>query len=175
MISTYKHTIAAGADWKLAARGNFLRCMESQGVVLTASLDNRGKFELEAGVHFATKPFNEVVINNPSAQAVTVKVTVSDEGEITDNRLVGRLDLNGAVSVLSTLASSSVYSSVVATVGGVEVATQNTNRYKLVILPQGSVTINGGITTSSAVEWETTEAVTLTGNNVTVEVLELSR
>ena len=178
MISTYVNTIPAKGQWNLAARGNFIRCMESNGEVLRCSLDDGGGFEIEAGLSFETKLFENVIIENPTTKELRVKITISDEGTVTDNRLVGRLDLNGSVSVLSTLASRSTFNThTVTSTAATEIAVYNNERQKMVIESDNECIINGGFKFTGAIEWETTEAVTLqaTGADATVNVLELSR
>lgn len=109
MISTRPYTIAVGGEQPDTVRANFIRCLASAGQILEVQMENMdgttSRFEMEAGLAFSVKMFEKIRIRNKGTATSIAKFVYSDEGFIQDNRLVGNLDLNGTISVLSTLPS----------------------------------------------------------------------
>jgi hypothetical protein len=176
MIVNRNLVIPAGTSQQVTARGNFIRCLSSGGNILfiepTYISGGSNTFEIEAGLAFETKEFSSFYVRNDSNVDVTVKLVISSAGMISDNRLVGQLDLNGAISVLSTLPKYSRFESIMLVSGSNAIVPENAARRSLVIVPNGEIVLDTGYTTDSSFEWNSQQSLSCTGTGVTVQLFE---
>jgi hypothetical protein len=177
MIKTIPFTVLAGQSAQQTYRGNFIRCLSSGGVVFkieTNPIDGSGStFEMEAGLAFTTREFSSFrVVNNTDTDA-NIKLAISDEGFVQDNRLVGNLDLNGAVSVLSTLPKFSRYEQITVTGGVATLFPDNSARRAITIIPSAEIVLDTGYTTDKSFEWNSQQGLSITGvNGTTIDIFE---
>ena len=90
MITTRNITIASGESEQLIIRGNFIRCLEADDTVFlsTTPINGNGStFEIESGLSFQTREFSSFRVENKTGLAVTLKLVISDEGFVNDDRL----------------------------------------------------------------------------------------
>jgi hypothetical protein len=173
MITNRNPYISAGGSVKIIVKGNFIRCLSAGGEVVfidtnPEDMGSGSTFEIEAGLGFTTKMFTSFHVRNTSANGVQLKFVISDEGWVTDNRLVGRLDLNGAVSVLSTLPKYSRYEQVTIAGGVANLFPLNSSRRSITIIPSAEITLDTGYSTDKSFEWNSQQALSITGVNGTI-------
>ena len=124
------------------------------------------------GLNFSGRPspFDKVTLISPVDQTIEY---FSGFDIADDDRLSGNLDLDGAVSMIATLAKNHNYSSVAMTGVEIELFPARTSRRAMLVKPSGEITLDTGFTTSEAFEWNTSGALRATGlNTVTVELFE---
>lgn len=179
MITNRNPFIAAGESAKIIVKGNFIRCLSAGGEVVfldtnpAESNASGSTFEIEAGLGFNTKMFSSFYVRNTSSNDVQLKFVISDEGWVTDNRLVGRLDLNGAVSVLATLPKYNRYEQITIAQGSAELFPVNSARRAMLVVPSAEIVLDTGYTTDKSFEWNSQQGLDITGaNGTTIDIFE---
>lgn len=177
MIANRTFTLASGAEHADTVKANFVRCLASSGQLLQVQTENMdgssSSFEIEAGLALQVKPFQKVRILNKGDQIASCRFVYSDEGFVQDNRLVGNLDLNGSVQVLSTLPLFTRYESVAVVGADHVIAPSNANRRSMTVYPQGQIELATGKTTSDAFEWNVQQELRiLNSDGVVIEIYE---
>jgi hypothetical protein len=179
MIANRNFTIESGKESPQTVRGNFIRCLASGGQLLQVQTENldgtTSMFEMEAGLAFAVKSFEKMRIRNKGDQVAICKFVFSNEGYIQDNRLVGNLDLNGTISVLSTMPTFNTWSNNNVLSGG-EIFPSRAARRALTFTPVDEIILQSGQTIKAglSVEWNTKSALNLHANSAdsVIEIME---
>lgn len=120
MIVTRNFVVPANGTIPIIARGNFVRCLESDLPVFlntTPIVGNGSTFEIQAGLSFNTREFEQLRIENKNASDLVVKLVISDEGQVTDDRLSAKATLSfnasgGTYAVKSKLSFTGVQTKV---------------------------------------------------------------
>lgn len=102
-MRTYRYYFEAGESRQINASGSFIRGM-SGGSRYQIQIDDGPATEFETGLAFQpSSPFSAVRVINTASNGQTIAIAIS-EGQLDDNRLVGQMDLNGAIGILTTAA-----------------------------------------------------------------------
>lgn len=175
MIANRNFTLAAGEETSITITGNFIRCLASSGQILQLQIEGGSNFTIEAGLAFSVRDFEKMRIINTGVVEAQCKFVFSDEGFIQDNRLVGNLDLNGAISVLSTLPTNNTWSNGNVLAGG-EIFPERTSRRALTFTPVNDIILESGqpITGGTPIEWNTSGSLNLhaTSGASVIEIME---
>jgi len=100
-LRLYKYTIAAGESQTVNASGRFVRGMAG-AERYQLSVDGGALTNFETGIAMERpEPFSQIRILNTDAASQEIEIAVSDR-PVFDNRLVGTMDLNGAIGILTT-------------------------------------------------------------------------
>lgn len=95
-LTTYRHAIPAGQSVSISARGRFIRGMASDSDY-QVRIDDAAPTKFQTGVAFAAPDwFNRLEIINTAAVAQTIEIIIAD-GPVSDNRLVGQVDISGGI------------------------------------------------------------------------------
>jgi len=171
-----KLILKAGIPTQFGESGTFFRVLSASAEIdirfmgVGWSLDT--PLAAGIGINFTNRPtpYDKVTLTSQIDQTIEyfAGFDIAD-----DDRLSGNLDLDGAVSMISTLPKSHSYSSVAMTGVEIELFPARTSRRAMLVKPSGEITLDTGFTTSEAFEWNTSGALRATGlNTVTVELFE---
>jgi hypothetical protein len=134
--------------------------------------DDGPSTQFETGIAYeSTEPFQQVRINNTADVEQVIEVAIAD-GYVDDNRLVGQMDLNGTIGILSTAAVSHTTHPIQTIAAATEVLPFNDQRRSALVQCSGEVFIDNsanGIKANSF-EWEAQTALILVPVSGSVEV-----
>lgn len=172
MLSIKKHTLQPGESVLIGVSGgNFIRGLGAPSRY-HIQIDDDGVTPFETGIAYQHKTnFESVRLINTADEEQEIEVAISD-GWIDDNRLVGRMDLNGAIGILATAANGVTVHPVQSISAATEVLPLNLVRRSAVVQCSGPVYI-GNAADGIEVEqftWDAQAALTLVPKTGPVEV-----
>lgn len=180
MIATRSFTLEAGASLPITLRGNFIRVLESDTTLrlsTTPIVGNGSTFDVAAGLSFQTREFSSFRVENIGGESSEIKLVISDEGFVNDDRLSAK----AVVNFNNTATSYSILTGQVFATAGItkEVAPENPSRKELTFEITGECTIGtsaGPRLPAGIYTWNNTSALTLRSNenDVTCRLLEES-
>lgn len=171
MMRIYRYAFQPGETRAIHATGRFLRGLAAKHRY-QVQFDDGAATDFETGIAYeAAAPFQQVRITNTAAEAQTIEVAIAD-GYVDDNRLVGQMDLNGTIGILSTAAVSHTTHPIQAISAATEVLPFNDQRRSALVQCSGEVYIDSAAdgVKATAFEWEAQTALILVPVSGTVEV-----
>lgn len=156
-MKIFKRSLAPGAETVISHPGRFVRGIGGAKRYQIA-VDQGQKTDFETGIaHEWPRQFTQLTVSNPADTEQTIEVAIAD-GFVSDNRMVGRVDITGGIdsNILAPASIATGSASVTATGG--ELVPANDDRASLLIVPLGGkiwvggtgVTVDTGIPVSGA-------------------------
>lgn len=171
----YRYAFAAGETRSISAAGDFIRGMAGSERY-AIQVDDGPLLGFETGLSFEpTSPFQDVRITNTASVEQTIEVAIG-AGKLQDNRLVGQMDLNGAIGILTTAARSHTTHPVqtLADTTATEVLPANTDRRQATVWISEDCYIDnatdGVLIPAGRFIWEAQTAITLAASAAPCEV-----
>ena len=175
-----KLKLLAGIPSLITEHGRFFRILSSAAEIeinFNSSIEN-AQWDLNTpllsgiGLNFSGRPSPYTSFTMISDVDQTIEYFAGLD-IVDDDRLSGNLDLNGSISVLTTLPANHSYLTIAMTGLEVELFPVRLGRRSMLVVPSGEITLDTGFVTSSAFEWNTSGVLKATGlNGVTVELFE---
>ncbi|WP_412470546.1 MULTISPECIES: hypothetical protein [unclassified Halobacteriovorax] len=172
MLTIKKYTLQAGDSVVIpVSGGNFIRGLGAPSRY-HIQIDDDAATPFETGIAYQhKKPFENVRLINTAEEEQEIEVAISD-GWIDDNRLVGRMDLNGAIGILATAANGVTVHPVQSISAATEVLPLNLVRRSAVIQCNAPVYIGNAVDGIEVQQftWDAQAALTLVPKTGTVKV-----
>jgi hypothetical protein len=179
-----KIQLFAGQETSIARRGWFFRLLTAEtDLQVRISRSNDGKQfyngTLSSGIGidflsnasaFGNQPFDTIYIKAETDQIVDLWI---EEVRADDDRLSGNFDINAALSVAATMAKYSRYEQITVAGGVATLFQVNANRRSMLCIPSAVITLDTGYSTGSAFEWNSQQALSITGvDGTTIDIFE---
>jgi len=101
----YKYSFQPGETRQISAAGSFIRGISGKERY-QIQLDDGPATSFETGLAYQPiQPFSSIRVTNSAELPQIIEIAIA-EGQLDDNRLVGQMDLNGAIGILTTAAKS---------------------------------------------------------------------
>ncbi len=175
----YKYTLAAGAEQTITARGRFIRGM-SASERYKVQVDNGARTDFETGIAFELpNEFSQVRLINTAAVSQVIEIAISQR-PVFDNRLVGTMDLNGAIGILTTASASHNTPAKQSITVSTQVLAANADRRSALVQIDGACyvdnSLDGVLIPAGSMVWESQTALVLvpSAGTVVVRILEES-
>lgn len=171
MMRVYRYAFQPGQTRSINAVGRFIRGLGAKERY-QLQFDDGPATEFETGIAYeATEPFQQVRITNTAAVEQIIEVAIAD-GFVDDNRLVGFIDLNGALQTMPVAAVSHITHPVQTIADATQVLPFNDKRRSALVQCSGEVFIDESINgiKATSFEWEAQTALTLVPVSGSVEV-----
>jgi len=171
MMRVYRYAFQPGETRSINAVGRFIRGLAAKERY-QLQFDDGPATQFETGIAYeSTQPFQQVRITNTATIEQVIEVAIA-EGYVDDNRLVGQMDLNGTIGILSTAAVSHTTHPVQTIAAATQVLPFNDQRRSALVQCSGEVFIDDSINGIKATlfEWEAQTALTLVPVSGSVEV-----
>ena len=192
MMRLYRYEFQPGETRTINATGSFLRGMAAKWRY-QVQFDSGAATDFETGIAYqSAQPFSAVRVTNTADEAQIIEVAVAD-GYIADNRLVGRMDVDGLIrtqidggvsvtggqlDVIGRIAApaSAIVHPVQTIAAATEVLGVNALRKSAVVQCAGYVYVGSAADGIQVQEftWDVQDALTLVpvGSDVEVRILE---
>jgi hypothetical protein len=171
----YKYSYEPGESRQVAARGSFVRGI-SGSKRYQIQIDDGPATEFETGLAFHPRePFSSIRVTNTAAVTQIIEIAIS-EGQLDDNRMVGKMDLNGAIGILTTAAFSHTTHPVqtLADTTPTEVLPANSDRRAATVWISEDCyiddAVNGVLIPAGRFVWEAQTPITLAADTAPCEV-----
>jgi len=171
-----KLILKAGVPTQFGESGTFFRVLSASAEIDIRFMGEGWSLDTPLaagiGINFINRPtpYDKVTLTSPIDQTIEyfAGFDIAD-----DDRLSGNLDLDGAVSMISTLPKYHTYSTVAAGIG-VEMFPARTGRRALTFTNSEEIVLDTGETLAAGelIEWNTQSALTMTSGTGTVTIWE---